>query len=465
MLLYPAVIHPGYSFGSPGKYDTFETMEAENQYEKLSAKLQELEQELSDNKRRIEQLENIIARASQRQTPPQARRPFEKTTLENFVGLKLIHFVGIIVLITGLSIGVKYAIDINLISPALRIVLAYAAGIILLLLSYKLRAKFLLFSMILFSGSMASLYFTSYAAFEYYGMMPKTVAFVLMLCLTVFTVYNALKYNRSQIAILGLVGAYGIPFFVRGNSGDISMLLLYVLLINLGVLFLSFKKYWPDLIRVAFLTSWIIYFSCMYMDDANEYGQALKIFAAAFFVLFLVSGLVFKLYRKIALDDSDTVLLFMNSLAAYIAINLAFAKSGINSWSVSAIIVAFLYLASALASRRWMPGQHFLNNMLFVTGLFGLVGYVALEFSGFTITLIWLLLAILLFVAGMYLRIKILRFISIFLFGLTLLKLLFIDSLSFTAVQKVTGYVVTGTLLLVVSFLYQKFRKRIFDEE
>ena len=45
-------------------------------------------------------------------------------SLEGFIGLKLMHLVGIVVLVTGISIGVKYAIDKRLISELLRIVLA-----------------------------------------------------------------------------------------------------------------------------------------------------------------------------------------------------------------------------------------------------------------------------------------------------------------------------------------------------
>ncbi len=131
---------------------------------------------------------------------------------ENFIGLKLINFVGIIVLIIGLTIGVKYAIDLNLISPAMRIILTYIAGAALFFTSLRLRKKYELFSIILFSGSMASAYFTTYAAFEYYGLISRLVAFGLMLIFTFFTVYNSLKHNRREIAILGLVGAYGIPF-------------------------------------------------------------------------------------------------------------------------------------------------------------------------------------------------------------------------------------------------------------
>ena len=44
--------------------------------------------------------------------------------LENYIGLRFMHIIGIVVLVTGISIGVKYAIDKQLISEAMRIILA-----------------------------------------------------------------------------------------------------------------------------------------------------------------------------------------------------------------------------------------------------------------------------------------------------------------------------------------------------
>ena len=137
--------------------------------------------------------------------------------VENFIGLKLINFVGIIVLITGLSIGVKYAIDINLISTFMRILLTYIAGTFLFILSARLRKKYQLLSIILFSGAMASAYFTTYAAFEYYNIIPRSIAFLLLLVLTFFTVYFSLKLDQKEIAFLGLLVASGIPFFLKVN--------------------------------------------------------------------------------------------------------------------------------------------------------------------------------------------------------------------------------------------------------
>ena len=53
---------------------------------------------------------------------------------------------------------------------------------------------------------------------------------------------------------------------------------------------------------------------------------------------------------------------------------------------------------------------------------------------------------------------------AILIMGLTLLKLLVLDSQSFSPVQKIIAYVVLGVLLLVVSFFYQKFKKQLFGE-
>src|SRR5438046_5475941 len=162
--------------------------------------------------------------------------------LENFIGLRIIHLVGIVVLVIGLSIGVKYAIDNQLISESTRIILAYLAGIVLYLFSWRLKKKYQLFSAILFSGAVASLYFTTYAAFVYYGFFSFAVTFLVMGGLTFYTAFEAMRYNRQEIAVLGMVGAYGIPFLISANAERADLFFSYIILINIGVVYLSFKN-------------------------------------------------------------------------------------------------------------------------------------------------------------------------------------------------------------------------------
>ena len=97
----------------------------QEELDRLNEQLQLQQQAILQLRKRLAQLSGNEHKLPAPQSRTKQHTPF---SLENFIGLRLIHFVGIIVLVIGLSIGVKYAIDRNLISEGLRIVLAYAAG-------------------------------------------------------------------------------------------------------------------------------------------------------------------------------------------------------------------------------------------------------------------------------------------------------------------------------------------------
>jgi uncharacterized membrane protein len=237
----------------------------------VAAEIEKSRQELSRLYLEVRNLSPNNPNAANRIQSPYARQSRRSTnfSIENFVGLKLIHFIGIIALVIGLAIGVKYAIDRNLISPLMRISLAYLAAAILFLISYRLQKNYRLFSLILFGGSMATAYFTTYGAFTYYQFLPLLVAFALMMLLAVFTIFQSIKFNSQELAVLALVGGYGIPFLVRGNAENWIGLFSYIFLINLAVSFLSFKRYWTTLVYLSFGVSWLIFLSSLYLNGGN----------------------------------------------------------------------------------------------------------------------------------------------------------------------------------------------------
>src|SRR5262245_11581265 len=136
-------------------------MNEDPRIQELLKKIQEVAGEIEKSRQELarlyQEVKNLSSEKTKTSTPassyPIRRAPSSNFSVENFVGLKLIHFVGIIALVMGLAIGVKYAIDKNLISPLLRILLAYLAAAILFFISYRLRKNYRLFSLILFGGS------------------------------------------------------------------------------------------------------------------------------------------------------------------------------------------------------------------------------------------------------------------------------------------------------------------------
>ena len=433
---------------------------------KLQEELMQLQAEVSEQQRKIAELHRRLIELGGPEKRPAAFSVREKASLsmENFIGLRLIHVIGIVVLVIGLSIGVKYAIDRNLISEVMRIALAYAAGLVLYVLSVRLKNKYQGFSAILFSGGMASLYFTTYGAYVYYDMLPFALAFAIMIGLTAFTVYQAMVYDRQEIALLGLVGAYGIPFLISKNAERVDLFFLYITIINIGVVYLCMKKPWKQTGRIAQSITWLLFIGWAFMRFDIKQQWIGAVFMVAFFLLFLFQALAKRLFQDQQLEGSDTRQIQVNNGAVYLAALLVFASPFSRAdAAIVTLAVSFLIALQAIAFHYlWLEENAKKMTAAFSFLLF--VVFIAFQWKGLVVTLLWLLTAVLVFGLGVVKKHSSLRMASMLLMGATLLKLVLLDSLVFSTVQKVISYLVLGVLLLVVSYFYQKYKTSLFGD-
>jgi len=432
-------------------------MNGEDKIKQLEEQISRLSADLYTSHQQLLQLQEELRMLKQGMGLPMAKRTFstpieerQKLGLEHFIGLKLIHLVGIIVLVIGISIGVKYAIDGQLISEAMRIVLAYAAGILLLILSIRLKNNYQLFSAILFSGSMASVYFTTYAAFAYYHFIPGTVAFLVMVALTVYTIFMAIRYDRKEIAIVGMVGAYGIPFLVSANSERVDLFLSYILLINLGIVFLSFRKSWKLVGQLAMLITWVLFIGWAMLRYEEPQQLLALVFMIAYYLLFCLDALAFLFRQKKTLSFVEIQQLIINNTALYLA-----ALCICNHITASGSVFVWLAIM-ALGMAVLFPLENRLQQLLAIQALIVLLLFISFKWEGLTVTLLWVAVAVSLFIWGIIRKKSWVRLAAVFLVGLTLAKLLILDSQNFSAIQKITCYIAIGILLLLGSFYYQK---------
>ncbi|GHM98728.1 membrane protein [Cytophagales bacterium WSM2-2] len=242
----------------------------------------------------------------------------EKTPLEEFIGTNLLNKIGIAILVLGISYGVKYSIDHNLINPVTRIFLGYVMGVAMVLVAFKLKANYRTFSAVILSGAMASLYFITFAAYDFYALIPQGLAFAMMVLFTAFTVFASLQYDQKVIAIIGLVGAYGVPFLLSDGSGRVIILFSYITIVNAGILVLAFKKTWKALYYTAFALTWII-FAFWYMDrfSVQSHLWTSLAFSTIFFITFYITFLAYKLIQGEPFKLTDIALLLANSFIYY----------------------------------------------------------------------------------------------------------------------------------------------------
>lgn len=153
-----------------------------------------------------------------------------------------------------------------------------------------------------------------------------------------------------------------------------------------------------------------------------------------------------------------TAVLIAMALYRFIQLLLKNSTVGTNSfnfitWIFCTITVVFLSVEVHLvANPVFYAGDNLLENIQRVyikTGLPILWGLCSFAFM-------WM---------GMHYKYRSLRIISLSLFTLTLLKLFIFDIRNIPAGGKIAAFFSLGVLLLVVSFMYQRLKKIIIDEE
>jgi len=80
------------------------------------------------------------------------------------------------------------------------------------------------------------------------------------------------------------------------------------------------------------------------------------------------------------------------------------------------------------------------------------------------LSILWGAYSLLLIVLGLWKKKKYLRILAIVLFGITLIKLFFYDIASLNTISKTIVFVSLGILLLIISFLYNKYKHIITEE-
>ena len=332
------------------------------------------------------------AAAQKIQPPVKSGEREQKHPWEEFIGTNLLNKVGIAVLILGIGFGTKYSIDHQLINPSARIALGYLAGVTLIGIALRLREAHTAFSAVLLSGGMAVLYFITYAAHTFYGLIPQVPSFILMVLFTLITVMAAIRYNMEVIGLIGLTGAYAVPLLLSDGSGRIVILFSYITIINSGILFLAFKRYWKRLYYLAFILTWLT-FAAWYafsFDSDNETAVSL-IFSTVFFVTFYITFLAYKLIRRESLNKGDIICMLANVFIfyGYGYLTIGSLEQGELYLGLFTVLTALLHFVASVVIYKMQ--HHFNDIFYFVSGmvLIFLTLAVPVQFEGNWVTLVW----------------------------------------------------------------------------
>jgi len=262
--------------------------------------------------------------------PKQTKKPdflqklvkrFKSKSLEDFLIGNFLLNTSVVAFILGIGFFLKYSIDQNWIPVWGRVLTGVGVGFALLFGGIKtIDNKHKLFSEGLFGSAIAILYLSIYAAFALEGFifLDFKAAFLIMVFITLFAGVIAIRYDSMTTAVFGLIGGFATPLLINNGSDDITALMIYILLLNFGILYIAFSKKW------AFL-NWFGFILTVFMQSTAVYkSDGIFIFLTVIFlVIFLIYSVVpfiNEIKQKKLTLSTPMSLLFGTNLLVFLAL-------------------------------------------------------------------------------------------------------------------------------------------------
>lgn len=387
--------------------------------------------------------------------PPPVARPRED--LEQTIGLKWAGWIGAIVLVVGVGLGIKFAYDqgwFGHLPVAVRLLFMSLGGFALLGAGEVVyRRVNILSAAALFGAGVGVLFLVSYAGNVYYGEYSYQTAFVFAVLTTLIGSAVAIRGRLASIAVLSQVGGHLAPFVLSTGDPPGLPLLAYVFTLQLVALILAFwgrtEKWWILRGWSLVATSWWVFIAVR----QGYWGSGLAHEVLWFAVLYAAAYQVELLFSALRVGDAaepaalprvkgwGTVFSLAVTAGLTAVVLHVFYEYDSRVWRGAAtLFLAGLCLASGFLLR---PGSNPLGQALAVgyrvQGLALVILLVPVTLTGLWISLAWGVLALALAVLGARFDRGSARGAALTTWGLALLRLAaeMQHELSLTATQEI----------------------------
>lgn len=334
---------------------------------------------------------------------------YNSAELENPTNMfRVFGFIGVFMIILGIVYFYRYAVDNGWIGITGRIALGVIVSLSTVILGLLFNNKgYKKFSPFIIAGGLGMLYFTIYATYhfrEYRNAlgMDLTLNSILLMVVMIGGLALGLRLNSKFVTYASLILGF-VAAFLSGISGNTLHILIYVLLIDLIILFLAVTKNWflaiPAQI-MTFIAYGIWYGQAIYSPQSVLNQTTSPVFMTFFFLL-----VYFGIFTLISLKQSSTfknteyyALSLINTIALT-AFGLGVVDKYVSEFNgMYLMCVAGLTLLIGFMSKKFnlekMLELHFLYTLILVALA------IPVQFDNTIVTVLWVLMALGLTYAG-----------------------------------------------------------------
>src|SRR5262245_56750937 len=239
--------------------------------------------------------EPAVAASPGAPSAPESRPAAEVGQWEGRLGGTWLSRVGAILFFLGVGFFLKHAFEQDWIGPAGRVTIGLVAGLVLMAGGVRLArgATYRVPAQSLVGVGIGILYLSLYAAHGFYALVGAPAAFAGMAVVTAMGVASALWLDAGALAMLATLGGLLTPVILNNPDVDPGPTLFrYLAILDLGVLFVAYRRRWPGLALLAFAGTQALHWDWILRWHETEPLSSAFRWATAFFLIFAIEALV-----------------------------------------------------------------------------------------------------------------------------------------------------------------------------
>ena len=340
--------------------------------------------------------------------PQMARSAFLGMSEEKVAGTWF-NRLGILAIMLGSAFFLKWSIDNDLIGELGRVTIGLTVGLGLIGGGdYFRKRNFALYGQGFTGGGISILYFSVFAAFVFYQLIPQAAAFGLMILITLAASLLAIRYDSRVIGLIGLVGGFATPFLLSSGDGNRIVLFTYIAILAVGVMLVAYYKRWALFNYVTFLFTYSSYIAGQAGSRrsyyASDFDGTAFLFLTVFFLLYLGVSLTRSLRQGEPFHRGDVSLTLANAFA-YFVLSYSLIAHPFRDWTgFWAVMLGTVYLGLGLAVYRRFPSMKLQSLTLLAVAAGFLCIAVPLQLSGSWIPVAWAAEAVIVFYLSLKIR-------------------------------------------------------------
>jgi uncharacterized membrane protein len=220
---------------------------------------------------------------------------WRRRILEWITGGNLLVKVGVLVLFVGVAFLVRYAAERQILPIEVRLAAVALGAVALLIVGWRLRERRRTYALVLQGGGVAVLYLTVFGSMRLYGLIPPSLAFLLLMGLALISGTLAVLQDARVLASFGSAGGFAAPILASTGQGSHVLLFSYYAVLNLGIIGVAWFRAWRELNLIGFLFTFTIGTAWGVLTYQSDHFSTTQPFLILFFLLYVTVAVLFAL--------------------------------------------------------------------------------------------------------------------------------------------------------------------------